>query len=336
MKEAVFITGQSKFEIREIPLTQLPSDRHVKIKTKWVGICGSDLHSLETHFMDELHLGHEWIGEIIEIGSAVKGFAVGNYVTSTVQITCGVCESCLTLQGQCANQYSLAVKHGMLREYAFLPFTALTKIPQPCSSNATLFEILAVAENVYIQAFKDQCKDKKILIIGAGLLGLSVALVLKKNGHKPQIIETIPSRISRAHQLKLNACHLAEALLNKDLNDSFDFIVDASGDHLNSKGGWRYLDHFGRRGFKAIMLAKYLKSMDIKSDRFFSKQAQLVWIQGCTPQSLADAVTNWQHEINDLGKILISHHFSLDDINEAFATAKKREQAARVIITISG
>ena len=311
LQEAVFVTKKKQFEIRVKPLPPIPSNRHVKIRVKWVGICGSDLHSIETDLMDELHLGHEWVGEVIEMGSEVKGINIGDYVTSTVQITCGVCAHCLNQTGNCIEEFSLAVKHGMLRDYAYLPFTALTKIPRPYSSYSTLFEILAVGENVYAQAFKDHAKNKKILIIGAGLLGLSVALVLKKNGYHSLLIETIPSRISRAHELHLQAIHLAESLLDKSLNDTFDFIVDASGDHLNSKGGWKYLDHFGRKGFKAIMLAKYLKNIDLKSDRFFSKRAQLIWIQGCTTESLNDAIANWNGEINELGKILITHHVDL-------------------------
>lgn len=117
------------------------------------------------------------------------------------------------------------------------------------------------------------------------------------------------------------------------MKESQDFIIDATGDHLGSKGGWTYLDHFGKKGFRTIMLAKYLQPISVKTDRYFQKQASIDWIQGCTRSSLEEAIRNWKDELPLLGPKLITHTYSLQQVNEAFDVAKDRDQSGRVIIT---
>lgn len=335
MKEAIYSSEQKKFYLRDYDLGPLPSPYHVKLKVKWVGICGSDLHSMETNFLPELSLGHEWIGEVTEIGEKVSNLSVGEHVSSTVQIKCGYCDPCKNKIGECANKFSLAVNHGMLKEYAYLPEASLVKIPQPVSQASTLFEILAVAENVFEKTKTYLKPQQDVLVMGAGLLGLSVALVFKREGYRVTILETIAPRVKRAESIGVSARFLGEALMDKTMNDSQTFIVDATGDHLGGKGGWKYLDHFGKKNFKAIILAKYLDTMNLRTDRFFQKQASLEWIQGCTEDSLKAAIKNWKDQLPELEKILISHTYTLNDVNDAFDMAKNREHSARVILKLN-
>ncbi len=331
---AIYSLESGSFSLRDQQTEIAPSHHHVKIKIKWVGICGSDLHSMETKFLKELSLGHEWIGEVVETGPEVRNFKPGEFVTSTVMITCGVCEACMDGREDCEKKYSLAVNHGMLRNFAWLPEKSLVKVPLPADKNSTLFEILAVAENVHTKMSPVMNKGQKVLIFGAGLLGLSVALVFKKRGYEPLLLEIISSRIRRAESIGLSARHITGALMDKSLAESWEMMIDASGDHLGSKGAWQYLEHFGKNGFRAIMLAKYLQPMNLRTDRFFSKQAKLDWIQGCTKESLKEAIHQWKDELPELGPKLITHTFSLDEVNEAFAAAKDREQSGRVILSL--
>ncbi|HLW57091.1 MAG TPA: alcohol dehydrogenase catalytic domain-containing protein [Bacteriovoracaceae bacterium] len=334
-KTAYFIRKNESFELREEELGSLPSPYHVLVKNKWVGICGSDINALEIDFLDEIVLGHEWVGEIIEVGSQVEGFSVGDYVTSGNKIQCGYCLPCREDKGECENLMWLTANHGMFKEYAYLPFGPLIKLPGVGTQSTTLFEILAVAENVWLkesESFK-RCSGS-ILIMGAGLLGLSVALVLKRENIDFEMIEMIPSRIQRAHKLGLNCRHLAEALMDPKSRDAYQCIVDATGDHLGSAGGWKNIEHFGSPSFLAIILAKYIHEIPFKSFRFFSKQANLRWIQGCTNDSLIVAIDSWKESIEELGKVLITHSYTLDEIEEAFNTAKDRKVSGRVIVKV--
>src|SRR5690606_32056738 len=145
----------------------------------------------------------------------------------------------------------------------------------------------------------------KILIMGAGLLGLSVALVLKREGVAFIMVETIPSRIKRAQEFGLECLHLSQALMGPEYKDFFQCIIDATGDHLGGTGGWKYLEHFGSHKFSGIILAKYIKPVNFQTYRFFSKEASLKWIQGCTEESFKKSINVWKDKIDSLGKVLI-------------------------------
>lgn len=334
-KTAYFIRETQNFEIRNDDLGDLPSEHHVLIRNKWVGICGSDINALEIGLLDEIVLGHEWVGEIIKLGSKVRDYSIGDFVTSGNKINCGYCEACLSKKGTCENLIWLTANHGMFKEYAYLPSVALMKIEGNVSKKSTLFEILAVGENVWFKAENELVRESgKILIMGAGLLGLSVALVLKLKGISFEMVEMVPSRIARAHKLGISCFHLAEKLVEVESRDAYSCVIDATGDHLGSTGGWKYLEHFGSQEFTAIILAKYVKDIPFKTTRFFSKQANIRWIQGGTHESLQLAIEHFKDNIEELGDILITHTFSLDNIEQAFDAAKDRKNSGRVIIEI--
>lgn len=334
-RTAYFVRSKQSFEIRDEKLGELPSQHHILVKNKWVGICGSDINSLEVDFLDEIVLGHEWVGEIIQLGTEARGFSVGDFVTSGNKIQCGYCLNCQNRVGICENLLWLTANHGMFKEYTYLPSASLMKLSGDVSKSSTLFEIIAVGENVWLKARQDFEKSSgKVLIMGAGLLGLSVALVLAREGIEFEMVEMIPSRISRAQSLGFNCSHLSMSLMDTSSKDHYQCIVDATGDHLGSAGGWKYLEHYGAAEFSAIILAKYIADIPLKTTRFFAKQASIRWIQGGTDDSLAKAIDSFKDEIDKLGSILITHTFPLQEIEQAFAVAKDRKISGRVIVEI--
>ena len=111
-------------------------------------------------------------------------------------------------------------------------------------------------------------------------------------------------------------------------------MIDASEDHLGSKGAWPYLEHFGHKGFLAVVLAKYIHGLRIEGIPHFLKEARFQWIQGCTEESLKLAIENWGSKVSELGKDLITDIFPSHEVNEAFSKAREREKAGRVIIEL--
>lgn len=334
-KTAHYQFKKLQFEIHVDELNESLDEHQVLAKVKWVGICGSDLSTLELDFLDDIVLGHEWVGEIISIGSKVTGFKPGDIVTSGNKIKCGHCENCLSQKGECQNLYLLTANHGMLREYAIFPMGGLIKLPESSNKNSTLFEIIAVAENVWMRS-QEIIKESqgKILIMGSGLLGLSIGLVLQREGVSFEIIDIDPARVKRAKALNFSARSLNKAVLDDNFKDHFQVVIDATGDHLGSPGGWKFLDHFGAAEFHGIILAKYVHDVPLKTFRLFSKQANLSWIQGCTNESLIKAIASFKDRIDDLGEVLITHTFKLDEVSEAFEVAKDRTISGRVIVEV--
>ncbi len=332
-QKAVYIYDTKKFIFREEEMDESVHPHHVRVLPMWVGICGSDLHALEQTSRKEICLGHEWVGQVQETGSKVTSLKRGDFVTSVVQIRCGYCQQCLAGNQECQNLYSLATEHGMLKTLSDFPEAGLLKIENDVSAETTLIEILAVAENVFTEIKKEISADKKILIIGAGSLGLSVGLVLKNYGHPADLVELIPQRISRAQALGLNCMNAGRLLMDPQYKGCYDIVIDASGDHLSGKGGWSYMEYFGKMKFLGVILAKY-SHVEFRPTIFFLKNATLKWVQGCTNASLITAMKNWKAKVPQIGPHMVSHHFNLAEVNEAFAMAKDREKSGRVVIKI--
>lgn len=334
-KTAHYQFKKSQFEIHSDELDESLGDFQVLVKVKWVGICGSDISTMEIDFLDEVVLGHEWVGEIIKLGSKVSGFMVGDKVTSGNKIKCGHCENCLNRTVECKNLYLLTSNHGMLKEYAIFPMGGLIRLPESSNKNSTLFEIIAVAENVWLKS-QDIIKvsQGKILIMGCGLLGLSMGLVLQREGIAFEIIDMEPARVKRAKGLNFSTRSLNKAVLDESFQDHFHLVIDATGDHLNSPGGWKFLDYFGASEFHGIILAKYVHDVPLKTFRLFSKQANLSWIQGSTNESLIKAIESFKDRIDDLGEALITHTFKLEEVSDAFEVAKDRTTSGRVIVEL--
>ena len=89
--------GKKKVEVREVPDPRILNSRDAIVRITSTAICGSDLH-LYNGFVPTMEkgdvLGHEFMGEVMETGSAVKNLKTGDRVVVPFTISCGACEMC--------------------------------------------------------------------------------------------------------------------------------------------------------------------------------------------------------------------------------------------------
>ena len=114
--------GRLEFEYRPIPHVKEPDD--VLLKIKAVGICGSDVKIVEGkhHFKPDTILGHEFCGEVVEIGTHVHHIKVGDRVAVDNNIRCGFCEFCrMGLTSQCVDIKTSAL--GVMRDGGYAEYT---------------------------------------------------------------------------------------------------------------------------------------------------------------------------------------------------------------------
>src|SRR5690348_13152301 len=126
MKAAAIFPCQRKIELVEHPEPPLSDGRQVKIRMLEVGICGTDReiatfqYGIPPQGYEYLVLGHECLGEVVEVGKSASGFAVGDLVVPTVRRPCApACSACATSrQDFClTGQYR---ERGIVREHGFL------------------------------------------------------------------------------------------------------------------------------------------------------------------------------------------------------------------------
>ncbi|MEU4421521.1 zinc-dependent alcohol dehydrogenase family protein [Actinoplanes sp. NPDC024001] len=194
----------------EIPDAKVRDPRDAVIQVDAVTICGTDLHILGGDVPEVTPgrvLGHEAVGTIVELGSAVSGLAVGDRVLASCISACGTCRFCREgVYGQCLAGGGWILGHtidGVQSEYARIPFADLStyKLPQQVSNEAAvmLADILPTSYEVGVLNGKVRPGDT-VVVVGAGPIGLAAIITAKL--YSPAHIVAIDKAESRLQAAK--------------------------------------------------------------------------------------------------------------------------------------
>lgn len=221
--KAALVTDVEKVSIDEIERPQIKDDE-VLIKTKTVGVCGSDLHLFRgTHAFRKppAILGHEIAGDVVDIGKNVRHIKVGDRVTVEPQYGCGECEFCRQgLINLCAKKVvpGTAKWIGVFVQYFNAPEKTVYKLNNSVSYKmGTMIEPLAVAVRALRRA---TVKEKDcIVILGSGTIGLLCLVVAKQMGYK-RIVCTDTAKFNLDMAIK----HGATIAINPLQNDVVEAV----------------------------------------------------------------------------------------------------------------
>ncbi|MGW0624744.1 alcohol dehydrogenase catalytic domain-containing protein, partial [Streptomyces sp. NPDC002765] len=183
--KAVVTKGDGSVEIADVAQPTLVEPDDVIVKVAAAAVCGTDLHFIGMPILSPTTpLGHEFIGEVVEVGSAVHGFALGQRVKSRMFVCCGHCVACLTGQQTKCPEYLLfggpgpggGVLAGGQAEYVRIPHAdrTLTSIVDGLSDvNALLLtDTLPTAWDAVTQTGSPA--GKTFAVVGAGPVGQQV------------------------------------------------------------------------------------------------------------------------------------------------------------------
>ena len=238
MKAAV-VTGRRRIEIREIPEPKiLPGT--VLLKVKLCAICGTDLVFVDDQRLDNINkfeavLGHEWVGEVVEVGAGVTGWSVGDRAVD-FRASCGQCYWCRrglyhlctgaqtgvpTFEGGIPTSMTGAMAQYILRSPQSLK--SIMHVPDCVSDEeAAMTEPLNVAlAPIYEAGIKP---GDSVAILGAGHIGQLTLLAARAAGAAPVIVtDRIKSRLDKALELG------ADYALNSDAGDVYQRIIEITG-----------------------------------------------------------------------------------------------------------
>jgi (R,R)-butanediol dehydrogenase / meso-butanediol dehydrogenase / diacetyl reductase len=207
MRAAVMQGLHKPLMIETIP-DPTPRAGEVVVKVGRCGICGSDLHMTEDPIYGKGAgdvLGHEFAGEVVALGKGAEGLALGDLVSVIPLKSCGHCASCK--KGELAWCDLFGLQGGGYAEYAVTKPNQCIKLPKSASlADGAIIEPLAVAlHGVNMAGVK---KDNKILILGAGPIGLAVAFWARRAGASDVVIQDI-SEYQRDRALSMGATGFA-------------------------------------------------------------------------------------------------------------------------------
>lgn len=203
MQAAVFHESYN-LELADYPMPKMGS-ADLRIQVEACGVCGTDRHiySGEAPSKPPLILGHEYVGSIVEVGSDVLGFNVGDKVAVDPNIRCEHCDFCKKGQvNLCANLRALGVTmNGGFAEYSVFPANQAYPIPKEFPSKFAAFaEPLSCCLRGIQQAsiaFNDA-----VVIVGGGTIGLlMLQLSLLRGASKTALIEPIHEKRAIAREL---------------------------------------------------------------------------------------------------------------------------------------
>ncbi len=177
------------------------------LKVKACGICGSDIHVAKSGYIQEdLILGHEFSGEVFDIGDGVEGWQEGDRALGIPIWYCGECDNCNAGDiFKCSTFKAIGIHiDGAYAEYVRVQAPTAVKIPASIDIElAVLYEPLSVAVGAYRRA--NVSVGDNVLILGGGAIGLSLALIVNNLGvNFVGLSEMQPTRLERAKQCGVN------------------------------------------------------------------------------------------------------------------------------------
>jgi (R,R)-butanediol dehydrogenase/meso-butanediol dehydrogenase/diacetyl reductase len=226
MKAAMF-KRLNEMAVGEVP-KPVAGEGEVVLKVHNCGICGSDLHAVRFGFgmPPDSVMGHEFCGEIEQIGTGVTGYEIGERVTSLPFISCGVCERCRRGRDMhCVKFRGLGLGQlpGAYAEFVLCGAGSLFKVPDQLSSReGALIEPLAVGLHG-VKRSRLQ-RGSSCVVMGAGPVGLSTLIWCKAKGAETVVVsEMSPKRSELA--LKLGAT----AVVNPNETNPADKLRELAG-----------------------------------------------------------------------------------------------------------
>src|SRR6201995_6214533 len=169
----------------------------VLIRVKRTAICGTDIHIWKWDDWAQktipvpMHVGHEYVGEIVEMGQEVRGFSIGDRVSGEGHITCGFCRNCRAGRRHlCRNTVGVGVnREGAFAEYLVIPAFNAFKIPPEISDD--LAAILDPLGNATHTALSFNLVGEEVLITGAGPIGIMASAIARHVGARHIVITDV-------------------------------------------------------------------------------------------------------------------------------------------------
>jgi len=231
----------------------------VKVRVLITGICGTDLHIYDwdewarTTIPVPLVIGHEFVGEIVVVGSNVNDFHPGELVSGEGHVVCGRCRNCLAGRRHlCAHTQGVGVNRaGAFAEYIVLPMSNIWKHnPKVPLEIAAIFDPFG---NAVHTALSFPVLGEDVLITGAGPIGIMAAAVVRHAGARFVVITDVnPFRLALAEKLGVDLAvdsskkPLTDVQKELGMHEGFDVGLEMSGNSSAFREMLANMSHGGK------------------------------------------------------------------------------------------
>jgi threonine 3-dehydrogenase len=311
----------------------------VKVRVLRTGICGTDLHIYEwddwaqSTIRVPMVIGHEFVGEIVALGSNVADFRVGELVSGEGHVVCGRCRNCLAGRRHlCAHTQGVGVnRSGAFAEYIVLPMSNIWK-----HSDGIDLDIAAIFDpfgNAVHTALTFPVLGEDVLVTGAGPIGIMGAAVAKHAGARYVVITDVnPYRLELAAKVGVTMAidprktSLQEVQKKLGMREGFDVGLEMSGNASAFRDMLANMSHGG----KIALLGIPAGEMSIDWHHIIFNMLTVKGIYGREMYETWYKMTVMLQSGLNIAPV-ITHHFSWREHEQAFAVMRSGN-AGKVIL----
>ncbi len=325
MKSLVKAKPEPGIWMEEIPIPSCGVN-DVLIKIKKTAICGTDIHIYnwdkwaQATIPVPMTVGHEFCGEIVEVGAEVKGLHVGQRVSGEGHITCGFCRNCRAGKRHlCRNTLGVGVNRpGCFAEFLVIPASNVIVLPDDITAEqASILDPLGNATHCAL-AFNVVGED--VLITGAGPIGIMTVAIVKHMGARHVVITDVNDlRLDLARKMgatrAVNVTHqkLSDVASELGMVEGFDIGLEMSGNPKALNDMMEAMNHGGH----VALLGIPPENTAINWNHVIFKGLEIKGIYG------REMFETWYKMISMLQSGLhidpiLTHHFPVAQYQEAF------------------
>ena len=311
----------------------------VLIKVNRTAICGTDIHIFKWDDWAQktipvpMAVGHEFSGEIVDMGVEVRGFNLGDRVSAEGHITCGHCRNCRAGRRHlCMNAVGVGVSRpGAFAEYLSVPAFNVFKLPDMITDD--MASILDPLGNATHSALSFDLVGEDVLITGAGPIGVMAVAIARFAGARHIVITDVNDyrlelarKMGASHALNVTRETIDDTMRDLGMEEGFDVGMEMSGNPQAFRDMLRTMHHGG----KVAMLGIPPGDMAIDWNDVIFKGLVIKGIYG------REMFETWYKMSSMLQSGLnmdpiITHHFDIEEFQPAFELMESG-QTGKVIL----
>jgi threonine 3-dehydrogenase len=342
MKALVKSRPEAGLWLEDVPEPQIAIN-DVKIRVLETGICGTDLHIYDWDAWASatipvpMVIGHEFVGEIVEVGSNVNDFHPAELVSGEGHVTCGRCRNCLAGRRHlCAHTQGVGVNRaGAFAEFIVLPMSNIWRHdPKIKLDIAAIFDPFG---NAVHTALSFPVLGEDVLITGAGPIGIMAAAIVKHAGARYVVITDVNRyRLALAEKLGITLAVNPQVTPLKDvqkklgMQEGFDVGLEMSGSAAAFRDMLANMSH----GAKIAMLGIPAKEMAIDWTQVIFSMLTIKGIYGREMYETWYKMTVMLESGLDISPV-ITHHLSYKEFEKGFE-AMRSGNCGKVILDWRG
>lgn len=344
MKALVYNTEfDNNYSLIEREKPKILNEKDAIVEVTLSSICTSDLHIINGQVPranNNIVLGHEYVGRVVEIGSEVKRIKVGDRVSANCETFCGECFFCKKgYINNCENGgWEIGCRiDGCQTEFVRVPFAdmALNKLPNNVSDKNALFVGDVLATGYFGAEMCEITKEDTVAVIGCGPVGLCSMMCARVLGAEKIIaIDIEQSRLEIAKNQKLADFYLnpKEISIENEIKSltygrGADKVIEAAGAHDTFELAWK----IAKPNAIVAVVALYEDNQILPLPKMYGKNLTFKTggIDAIHSEKLIDLIS--QGKINT--DFMITHTFKLENIMEAYNVFKlKKDNCIKVAI----